>query len=112
VHCIYDKPNGIIINHDGDWSGNVRVAWYLDGDRHDPGPTLPVLGECWCTGPDLVAGRFTPVSKVSDPAPSCVHIPEPPIDVITRTVALAVESYLRSKMENALADLFIKRSKL
>jgi len=112
MHCIDDKAHGIILNHNGDWSGEVRIAWYVTSERRDPGPTLPLLGECWCAGPDLVAGRFKPVSAVSDPAPCSVLVPEPPIDVITRAVALAVEGYLRLKMEKAVDDLFIERGKL
>lgn len=101
MHCIDDKPNGIVLNHNSDWSGEVRVAWYVAGERRDPGPMPPSLRECWCSGPDLVAGRFAPLSG-----------PEPPVNVITRAVALAVETYLRRKMESALDDLFIRRGTL
>jgi len=108
VHCIDDKLNGIVLNHDGDWSGEVRIAWYVAAERRDPGPTPPSLRECWCSGADLVAGRFTPTSgPPGEPAPS-----DPPINVITRAVALAVERHLRAKMERALDDLFIHRGKL
>lgn len=108
MHCIDDKPNGIILNHNSDWSGEVRIAWYVTSERRDPGPTPPSLRECWCSGPDLVGGRFTPVSGPPDEAPPS----EPPVNVLTRAVALAVEKYLRSMMERALDDLFIKRGKL
>ena len=101
MHCIDDKPNGIILNHDSDWSGYVRIAWYIADERRDPGPTPPSLLECECNGPHLVAGRFTRLRGV-----------EPPIDVITRAVALAVETYLRSKITRATEDLFIERGKL
>ena len=101
MHCTDDKPNGIILNHNGDWSGDVRIAWYNADERRDPGPTPPSLRECWCGGDDLVAGRFTLLSG-----------DEPPTNVLTRAVALAVEGYLRCKMERALDDLFIRRDKL
>ena len=101
MHCIDDKANGVILNHNSDWSGDVRIAWYIASERRDPGPTPPSLIECSCRGIDLVAGRFT----LNDG-------PEPPVNVITRAVALAVESYLRSKMERAVDDLFIDRGKL
>jgi len=101
VHCIDDKPNGIIINHNSDWSGDVRIAWYIASERRDPGPTPSSMRECACSGVDLVAGRFTLLSG-----------DEPRINVLTRAVALAVEGYLRSKMERALDDLFIQRGKL
>lgn len=117
MHCIDDKPNGIILNHDGDWSGDVRIAWYIAGERRDPGPTPPSLRECWCRGADLVAGRFTPVSSAAAFAAQEFVVlssaaPEPPVHVITRAVALAVESCLRSKLESALDDLFSRRAKL
>jgi hypothetical protein len=94
MHTISDKPNGIFLNHDADWSGDVCISWYLSDKQHE-------LHECWCNGPDLVAGHFTKTRGI-----------EPPINVITRTVALAVETYLRSKMAHALDDLFIERGKL
>jgi hypothetical protein len=101
VRTIDDKANGIVLNHDPGWGGKVRVAWYIANERRDPGPTPPSLRECECNGIDLVAGRFT--LRNGD---------MPPITVITRAVALAVEDYLRSKMESALDDLFIERGKL
>lgn len=112
MHCIDDKPNGIILNHNSDWSGEVRIAWYVATERHDPGPTPPSLQECWCEGKDLVAGRFTPASTSGEPAPGCVLVTEPPVNVLTRAVALAVETYLRRKMEHSLDELFIHRGKL
>lgn len=119
MRCIDDKPNGIILNHDGDWSGDVRIAWYTASERRDPGPTPASLRECWCIGPDLIAGRFTPVSaadrrvrRTSDMPLSGVDVPEPPINILTRAVALAVEGYLRFKLERAMDDLFIRRGKL
>lgn len=109
MHCIDDKPNGLILNHDSDWSGEVRIAWYVVAERHDPSPTLfrvpPSLQECWCAGVDLVAGRFTPVSTTREPAPGCVIVPEPPVHVLTRAVALAVESYLTHKITLAVSEL-------
>lgn len=101
MRCIDDKANGILINHDGDWSGNVRIAWYIAGERQDLGPVPLSLRECSCNGSDLIAGWFTLYDG-----------PEPPINVITRAVALAVETYLRSKMEGAVEKLFIHRGKL
>ena len=108
MHCIDDKPNGIIVNHDGDWSGDVRIAWYVSSECWDPGPTPSSLRECWCSGKDLVAGRFTPVGRPAGADRS--HAP--PVDVLTRAVALAVETYLRSKMESAVESLVIHRGKL
>jgi len=96
------KPNGIILNHNSDWSGEVRIAGYVAAERRDPGPTPPSLKECWCEGKDLVAGLFTPVSVAFDPPPGVGLVSEPPVNVITRAVALAVETYLRSKMEGAV----------
>lgn len=108
MHCIDDKANGIIVNHDGDWSGDVRIAWYIAEERHDPGPTPPSLLECWCSGSDLLAGLFTPISESSHGV-----LVVPPIHVVTRAVALAVESYLRFKLERFVSvDLFIRRDKL
>ena len=101
MHCIDDKPNGVVINHSPDWSGEVRIAWYVADERRDPGPTPPSLQECQCVGKDLIAGRFTLLEGV-----------EPPVNVITRAVALAVETYLRNKMLSAAEDLFIDRGKL
>lgn len=102
MHCIADKPNGISVNHNADWSGEVRLAWYVADERRDPGPTPPSLRECWCSGGDLVAGRFTLLSG-----------DEPPVGVLTRAVALAVETYLRSKLMRVIdVDLFIRRGKL
>ena len=113
MHCIDDKSNGIILNHDGDWSGAVRIAWYIAGERRDPGPTPPSLHECWCSGPDLVAGLFTPVTNASAPTPGTVVVSEPPVNILTRAVALAVEGYLRFKLERVLdVELFIRRGKL
>ena len=115
MHCIDDKPNGIVLNHNSDWSGEVRIAWYITSERRDPGSLQealcavpPSLRECWCRGPDLVAGLFTPTNGPPDES----SLSEPPINVITRAVALAVETYLRSKMGRALDDLFIQRGKL
>lgn len=101
MHCIDDKANGIIVNHNSDWSGDVRIAWYIAGERRDPGPTPSSMRECACSGVDLVAGRFTLLSG-----------DEPPVNVLTRVVALAVETYLRVKMMRAAEDLFIDRGKL
>jgi hypothetical protein len=99
--CIDDKLNGIVLNFHSDWSAEVRVAWYIAAERRDPGPTPPSLRECHCLGRDLISGRFTRVDG-----------PEPPVDVITRAVALAVEAHLRRKMERAVEELFIDRGKL
>jgi hypothetical protein len=106
MHTIDDKANGIVLNHNQDWSGEVRIAWYDADERHyDLGPTPPSLRECWCNGHDLIAGRFTLRWHAAIST-------EPPINVITRAVALAVEGYLRHKMECAVDDLFISRGKL
>jgi hypothetical protein len=76
MHCIDDKPNGLIVNYSPDWGGEARIAWYLAEERRDPGPT----GD------------------------------EPPV---TRAVALAVETYLRGRLERVLdADLFVRRGRL
>jgi hypothetical protein len=104
VYCIDDKPNGIIINHSSSWSVEVRLAWYIPSERRgpDPGPAPPSLRECECLGVDLVAGHFTLLKG-----------DEPPVNVITRAVALAVEAYLRGKMMRALDnDVYIDRGKL
>ncbi len=107
MHCIDDKPNGIVLNHNSDWSGKVRIAWYSTLVREDP-RSIPSTCECWCVGPDLVAGRFTPTSGPPNEPPPSV----PPVDVLTRAVALAVETYLRSMLMHAVDDLFIRRDKL
>jgi hypothetical protein len=99
MHCIDDRPNGIVINFNSDWSGDARIAWYVASERRDPGPVPPSLRECQCVGRDLVAGRFT----LTDGA-------EPPINVLTRAVALAVEIYLCRKMTVALDDICANRS--
>lgn len=114
MHCIDDKANGIILNHDGDWSGDVRIAWYDTDERHDPGPTPPSLRECWCSGLDLVAGRFSPaLPPPGKSLPATVPPSWAPVEVVTRAVALAVESYLRLKLERCVSvDLFIRRGKL
>jgi hypothetical protein len=120
MRYIDDKPNGIILNHTAEWNGAVRIAWYIPSERRDPGPTPPSLRECWCSGPDLVAGRFTPVSaadrqvlRTSEQPSRGVEVSEPPVNVITRAVALAVETYLRSKLARFLDDdLFIPRGTL
>ena len=112
MHCIDDAPNGIILNHNSDWSGEVRIAWYVAGERRDPGPTPPSLRECWCEGKDLIAGLFTPVTHVANNPPPGTVVDEPPINVLTRAVALAVETYLRRKSMSAAEDLFIRRGKL
>ena len=101
MHCIDDKANGIVINHNSDWSGEVSVAWHAVVLRDGFGKSSVDRFECLCSGIDLVAGRFTLIDG-----------PEPPVNVITRTVALAVEGYLRSKLERAVDDLFIDRGKL
>lgn len=103
MHCIDDKANGIILNYNSDWSGDVRVAWYVASEREQIGRTgvPPSLQECECRGIDLIAGRFT-----------LCEGSEPPIHVITRAVALAVETYLRSKLMHVTEDLFINRGKL
>jgi hypothetical protein len=109
MHSFHDKHNGIVLNFNADWSGQVRLAWYDPSEYQDPGPTPPSLRECWCDGRDLVAGLFTPTSGPPDKSPS--HAP--PVDVLTRAVALAVEDYLRSKLARTLdGDLFIERRKL
>ena len=103
MYCIDDGINGIVLNYSADWSDNVRVAWFLAKEFRVPGlgPLPPSLQECHCVGSDLISGRFTRVDG-----------PEPPIDVITRAVALAVETYLRHKMEHGVAELFINRGKV
>jgi hypothetical protein len=111
VYCIDDKPNGIVINHSSDWSGEVRIGWYVASERRDLGPTPPSLRECWCVGKDLVAGRFTPLWGTPSLTPA-VPVAEPPINVITRAIALAVETYLRGRAMRAAEDLFIQRGKL
>lgn len=103
-HCIDDKPNGILLNHDSDWSGDVHLAWYSAEERRDPGLLPPSLRECWCSGPQLIAGRFMPLT----PLPNG----EPPIHVITRAVALAVEDYLHFKLMLAVEGVHIYRNKL
>ena len=109
MHLIDDAPNGIIINHSADWSGDVRIAWYVAAERQDPGPVPPSLKECWCEGKDLIAGLFTPIDRPAGFVPA--H--EPPVNVLTRAVALAVETHLRSKLEGLFdTNLFIRRGKL
>ena len=110
MRCIDDRENGIILNHDGAWSDRVRIAWYVASERRDPGPTPPSLRECWCDGPDLVAGRFTPIS--GPPNDDEHRNDEPPVNVLTRAVALAVEGYLRHRLECFVDDLFIRRGEL
>jgi len=115
VHCIDDKPNGVIVNHNADWSGEVRIAWYDASARRDTDPALPELQECWCDGYDLVAGRFTLVAKAPVNILGRFEMTtnaDPPVHVLTRAVALAVETFLRRKMERAIDELFIKRGKL
>jgi hypothetical protein len=105
MHCIDDKPNGICLNHDSAWKGDVRIAWYIAGAS---GPLPPSLHECWCSAPDLIAGRFSPTN-----GPPCAQTSsEPPVHVLTRAVALAVEDYLRFKMSRAVDNLSIRRDKL
>ena len=99
MHIIDDKANRVCLNHNSGFVGEVRIAWYDASKRREHDPTN--FEECWCSGIDLIAGRFTPVRG-----------PEPPVNVITRAVALAVETYLRSKMEGAVEELFINRGKL
>ena len=103
MHSIDDKANGIVINHNSDWSGEVHVAWYSASAHEQLGRAgvPPSLQECECRGIDLIAGRFT-----------LCEGPEPPVNVITRAVALAVETHLRNKMLRAAEDLFIDRGKL
>jgi hypothetical protein len=101
VHCIHDKANGLVINHTSDWSGDARIAWYDASEFRDPGPTPSSLRECWCQGDLLVAGRFT-----------LTRGEVPPLDVVTRAVALAVEALLRAKMSRAVEDFFIRRDAL
>jgi hypothetical protein len=91
VHTTDDKANGLVLNHDYDWGGIVYVAWCSGSTRHVSS----------CKGSDLVAGRFTHLTG-----------PEPPINVITRVVALAVEGYLRTKLEAFTDNFFIERGKL
>jgi len=101
MHCIDDKANGIVLNYSPDWGGEARIAWYVVGESRDPGPILPSLRECWCSAPDLVAGRLTLLTG-----------DEPPTNIITRAVALAVEEYLRGKLEHVLDVVFLtKRGK-
>ena len=89
MHTIDDSANKIILNHNSDWSGDVLITWWGDS-THKAQPWR----ECHCDGADLIAGRFTLTAGA-----------EPPIDVITRAVALAVERYLRRTLESAIEDL-------
>jgi len=101
MRCLDDKANGLIINYTPGWTDDVRLAWYIASERRDPGPLPSSLEECRCRGRALVSGRFTRTEGS-----------EPPLHVITRAVALAVESYLREKLERAVDDLFIRRGKI
>ena len=107
MHCIDDEVNGVVINHNGDWSGEVRIAWYTVGERRNPGPTPPSLRDCWCDGSDLIAGRYTPVNA---PGGGASH-EDPPVDVLMRAVALAVEAYMHMKMMSAVENIGISRRK-
>ncbi len=94
MHCIDDKANGIVLNHNSDWSGDVCIGWYVvDARAQASNPLLPVLRECWCRGSALVAGSFEYTRGV-----------DPPLGVITRSVALAVEACLRAEMLSAVQD--------
>jgi hypothetical protein len=95
MHTIDDKANRIVLNHSSGFVGEVRIAWL-------PAGPLEPTRECWCNGMDLIAGRFMPTRGQE----------EPPVNVLTRAVALAVETHLRSKMESAVETLFINRGKL
>lgn len=102
MYIIHDKKNGILINHSSSWCEDARVAWYNVDEYRESGPTPMSLRECQCDAKGLIAGRFTLISGT-----------EPPIYVIARAVALAVEDYLRSKLTKLLDnDLFIEREKL
>lgn len=103
MNCIDDRANGIIINHNSDWSGNVRIVWYVASERRgdDEDHGIPPSMVCWCNGRDLVNGLLT-MAEGS----------EPPLNVITRSVALAVETNLRTKAISAAESLFINRGKL
>jgi hypothetical protein len=111
MHTIDDDANGIILNFNSDWSGEVRVAWYDVKERRDKINTGPVpsLRECWCDGEDLIAGHFRFVNR---PAGNASTPSVPPVDVMTRAVALAVETYLIRKMATALDDICIDRRKV
>lgn len=107
MHIIDDAPNGIIVNHASDWSGEARVAWYDPSNRDDAdspdiasprGLKARGLKECHCVGLDLVAGRFTLTTGS-----------EPPVDVMTRAVALAVATFLCDRMVGAAEALSIDR---
>jgi hypothetical protein len=111
MHTIDDDKNGIVLNFNSDWSGEVRLAWYDVTERRGKYLTGPVpsLRECWCDGEDLIAGRFRWVRRPTD---DDAAQGEPPLAVITRAVALAVETYLTRKMESALDDIAITRRKV
>jgi hypothetical protein len=94
---ISDEVNGILIKHHTDWSGDARILWSTGVL-----PGVDMIG-CWCSGHDLIAGRFLPTRAGES---------TPPVNVLTRAVALAVETYLRDKAMSAVEKLFIDRGKV
>lgn len=108
MHCIEDKKLGIVINHSSDWSGEVRIAWYKVEERRDPGPTPPSLRETWCLGKDLVRGRFSDaLPPRRESSPHTVPGSWIPTEVLTRVVALAVESYIMHRLTSFAEQLSV-----
>jgi hypothetical protein len=95
---IEDDLNNVFINHTVNWSGPTRVGWYFTNELANE---TAQFRECWCEGRDLVAGRFTFV-----PGPADAKASPPPVDVMTRAVALAVADFLRSKLKRLVEHEF------
>ena len=94
MNCISDNKNGIFINHNSDWSGEARIAWMISREAYDimDAKPPPAHAECWVDSRDLLTGLFTP-TRTGDP--------EPPVNVITRAVALAVYNHVTATMVRA-----------
>ena len=90
MHIIVEKD--LVINHNSDWSGDVRIAWAPRGwpaDHRVDGPP-PTVEEWWVDGRDLLQGRITF-------SPKYHWFAAMPIDVACRAVARAVRDYMHTK---------------
>jgi hypothetical protein len=85
VHSIDDREkNGIIIHHNGDWSGEAIIYWTPD---LQPPRGMTRYEEASVGGLDLLKGKLTVARGMC-----------PPLAVATRVVALALKKHFSMRM--------------
>lgn len=92
MHTIDDREHKILIRHPDNWIGTATIYWEATVRASYTAKATVQALSCEVDGRYLLTGLFTP-TRTGDP--------EPPVNVITRAVALAVYEHVTATMVRA-----------